>query len=194
MEFTDEKIIEMIKTEKKLKEKKSIEDKKVRIGDKLYEFEEKSFYEERLYMTIPKDFEEMTEEIKAIKYPYIQRPEIIKTNTEGSIDITFNRIDQDIAEDQVEELTMGMRDMTKRINPSHLMFSQGMKKVNDKNIGYFDFKSTAIDEPIYNLMFFLEFEEQVLMGKFACLYKEYKAWRDVAFQMLESIRVEIEEE
>ncbi|WP_432665086.1 hypothetical protein R9X47_02330 [Wukongibacter baidiensis] len=194
MEFTDEKIVEMIKAEKRLREKKSIKDKAIRVKDKLYEFEEKSFYEDKLYMTIPKDFEDMTQEAKAIKYPYIQRPEIIKTNLEGSVDITFNRIDQDITEDLVEELTMGMKDMTKRMNPSNLIFSHGIRKASDKNIGFFDFKSSAIDEPIYNVMFFLEFEEKVLMGKFACLYRDYKAWRDVAFQMIESIRVELDEE
>lgn len=194
MKPKDEKILELIKAEKKQREKRNIKDGAIKVKDKLYEFEEEKFFDDKLIMTIPKDFVDMPEEIKAIKYPYIQRPEIIKTDSKGSIDITFNRIDQALTEDTVKELTKGMKDVTKKLNPSNLIFSQEMKKANGKNVGYIEFKSPALDGFIYNIMFFLEFEEKTLMGKFACLYEEHKDWRYIAFQMIESIRVEIPEE
>ncbi|MBI6871345.1 hypothetical protein [Clostridium aciditolerans] len=43
------------------------------------------------------------------------------------------------------------------------------------------------------MKFFLEFEEKTLMGTFSCLYKDYEDWRDVAYQVINTVRVVKEE-
>lgn len=51
-----------------------------------------------------------------------------------------------------------------------------------------------MDGPIFNLMFFLEFNEKTLMGNFRCLYAEYGEWRETVFQVIRNIRVMKENE
>jgi hypothetical protein len=70
-----------------------------------------------------------------------------------------------------------------------VFYEDGIVEVNSKNVGFFEFKSSAIDDFIYNLMFFLEFQEKTLMGTFSCLYKDYKEWRDIAFKVIDTINV-----
>jgi hypothetical protein len=67
-------------------------------------------------------------------------------------------------------------------------------EVNDKNIGYFDFKSSAIDNYLYNLMFFLEIENRTLIGSCTCLYSDCQEWRDIFFSILKTIKVSLIEE
>lgn len=184
------KAIKENQRQKRLKDKEeSKKESEVFIEGDLYDFVDGYFYEDRLYMKIPKDFVDMAKEIKDIKYPYIDRPEIIKTDKNSEIDITFKIIDQDITEDRVHELTLGMKTMLKRMNPSNLILSEGLKNINSKNIGFLEMKTTAIDGYIYNLIFFMVFEGKVLMGKVACIYDKHKIWKDLGFMMMDSVKV-----
>lgn len=189
----DEKILDFINETEKREEKRNICNGTVKIGERYYEFEEKKFFDEKLKIYIPKDFEDMPLEVRKFKYPSESRPEIIKSNEDGSIAITLNIIDSPLDEDSVEELKDGMKTIIRKTNPSNVFYEDGVVNIDSKNIGYFEFKSSAIDDFLYNLMFFLEFEEKTLMGTFSCVYKNYQDWRDVAFQIVNTIRVVKEE-
>lgn len=188
-ERADEKILDFINEMEKRKEKRDIHTGPIKIGNRYYEFEETDFFDEKLKMYIPKDFEDMPEEVRKFKYPSESRPEIIKCNEDGSITFTLNVIDSPLDEERVGELKDGMKMIIKKTNPANVFYEDGIIKVNSKNVGFFEFKSSAIDDFIYNLMFFLEFQEKTLMGTFSCLYKDYKEWRDIAFKVIDTIKV-----
>lgn len=135
----------------------------------------------------------MAQNLRELKYPSSNRPQIIKTDETGSINITLNKIDNDLQEEWVKELTDTMKLIIKKTNPANVFFSDGVEIVDNKNIGYFEFKSSAIDDFIYNIMFFFELDGKTIMGTFCCLYKEYENWRDIAFQVIKTIRVKKEE-
>ena len=189
----DEKILDFLNEAEKKKQRKDITSGTVKIGNRYYEFEQMKFYEERVLLYIPKDFNDMPIEARKIKYPSENRPEIIKCNEEGSITFTLNIIDSPLSDDYVCELKDGMKMIIKKTNPANVFYEDGVLEVNEKNIGYFEFKSSAIDDFLYNLMFFLEFEEKTLMGTFSCRYGEYKEWRDIIFEILNRLRIIKEE-
>lgn len=189
MEHMDEKIRKFLNEAEKEKAPGNICEGPVKIGNRYYEFEEKAFFDERLKLYIPADFTDMPQNLKEIKYPSSQRPQVVKTDETGAVNITFSRIDSDLREEWVKELTDGMKSVLRKTNPSNVFYSDGIEKAGDKNIGYFEFKSPALDEFVYNLMFFFELEGKTVMGTFSCLYKDYESWRDIAFQIIKTIRV-----
>lgn len=189
MKNVDEKILEIINKAEKESEKKDICDGVIKINNKYYEFEEQEFFDNKLKIYIPKEFKDMPLNERKIKYPSGDRPDIIKSNLEGDIAITLKNIDSPLYEENVEELKEGMKAIIKKTNPSNVFYEDGVKKVEEKNIGYFEFKGSAIDDFIYNFMFFFELEEKTIMGTFSCRYKSYKEWREVAFQIIETIKV-----
>ena len=187
MGHIDEDILKIInRTEQ---QEQNIGEGQVKIGNKNYEFEEVWFYNNRVSLLIPKDFEDMPQHQRELKYPSAQRPEIIKTDETGSINIMLNRIDSSLNEEQVKELKDGMKAIIKKVNPSNTFFTDGVEKVEDKNIGYFEFKSSALDTFVYNLMFFFELDGKTVMGTFCCRYDEYEDWREVSFQIMKTVRV-----
>lgn len=185
----DEKILDFINAAEKKELRKDIVAGPVKIGKRYYEFYESEFFDGKVKIYIPKDFEDMPLETRKFKYPSENRPEIIKSNEEGSIAITLNYIDSPLDEERVSELKDGMKIIIRKTNPANVFYEDGILEVENKNIGFFEFKSSAIDDFIYNLMFFFELEENTVMGTFSCLYREYKEWRDIAFQVLKTIRV-----
>ncbi|MBN1046983.1 hypothetical protein DVW08_16745 [Clostridium botulinum] len=185
----DEKILDFINAAEEKELRKDITSGLVKINNKFYEFEETEFFDGNFKMYIPNTFEDMSMEARKLKYPSESRPEIIKCNEDGSIAITLNIIDSPLDESSVEELKNGMKMIIKKTNPANVFYEDGILEVDSKNIGFFEFKSSAIDDFLYNIMFFLEFEGKTLMGTFCCRYGEYKEWRDVIFEVLKKIEV-----
>ncbi|MOA12793.1 hypothetical protein D3C78_1328140 [compost metagenome] len=82
-----------------------------------------------------------------------------------------------------------MRDVVKKMNPSNVFYQTNVETVNDRKIGYFDFKSPALDGFLYNIMFFLALDGKAVMGTFCCSYKDIADWRDAAMQVIKSVIV-----
>ena len=185
----DEKILDFINATEEKEARKDIRNGPIKIGDRYYEFEETEFFEEKLKMYIPKDFEDMSIPARKFKYPSENRPEIIKCNEKGNTCITLKIINSPLDEESVRKLKDGMKVIIKKTNPANVFYEDGVLEVDSKNIGFFEFKGYAIDDSLYNLMFFLEFEGKTLMGTFSCIYKECQEWRDIAFQVINTVKV-----
>ncbi|WP_297429471.1 hypothetical protein [Clostridium sp.] len=185
----DEKILDFINAVEEKEARKDIKNGPVKIGNRYYEFEETAFFYEKLKMYIPKDFEDMPEAVRKLKYPSENRPEIIKCNENGSIAITLKLIDSPLDDEHVEELRDTMKLIDKRLNPANLYFDEGILDVDKKKIGYFDFKSSAIDDFLYNFIFFLELQGKTIMGTFSCAYGECEMWKDVVLEMVNTIKI-----
>ena len=185
----DEKILDFINAAEKRAARKDICSGQVKIGNRYYEFEETEFFDEKLKMYIPKDFEDMTLEARKLNYPPENGPDIIKCNEKEDTRITLKIIDSPLDEEHVENLKTEMKESVKNTNPINVFYEDGVLEVDSKNIGFFEFKSYTIDEPLCNLMFFLEFEGKILMGTFSCPYAEYGEWRDTIFEIIKTIKV-----
>ena len=189
----DEKILDFINAAEEKEARKDIRNGLIKIGDKYYEFQETDFFDEKLKMYIPKDFEDMPQGTRKFKYPSENRPDIIKCNEDGSIAITFKFIDSPLNEEYVEKLRDIMKLINKRLNPANVFYDEEILEVDEKNIGYFDFKSSAIDDFLYNFIFLLELQEKTVMGTFSCSFSEYEEWKDIAILMINTIRISKEE-
>jgi len=185
----DEKILDFINASEEKEARKDIHNGSIKINNKYYEFEEKEFLDEKLKMYIPKDFLDMPLEVRKFKYPSESRPDIIKCNENGSIAVTFKLIDSPLSEEYVEQLRDMMKLINKRLNPANVYFDEGILEIDEKNIGYFDFKSSAIDDFLYNFIFLLEFQEKTLMGTFTCGFSDYDEWKDVVIEMINTIKI-----
>lgn len=185
----DEKILDFINEVEKREAKKNICGGPIKIGNRYYEFEKSDFFDEKLSMYIPKDFEDMSLESIKLNYTPENRPDVIKCNEKENTLITLKIIDSPLDEEQVKKLKDVMKESVKNTNPINVFYEDGVLEVDSKNIGFFEFKSYTIDEPLCNLMFFLEFEGKILMGTFSCPYVEYGEWRDIAFDVIKTIRV-----
>lgn len=132
-------------------------------------------------------------EARKLKYPSENRPDIIKCNGDGSIAVTFKLIDSPLEEEYVEQLRDMMKLINKRLNPANIYFDEEILEVDERNVGYFDFKSSAIDDFLYNFIFFLVLQGKTLMGTFSCGFSDYIEWKDIVMQMVKTVKTKKEE-
>lgn len=189
-DYLDEKIrntINQMEEQKKFNTQSIYEG--ITIQDRYYEFQEMSFFKESVHLYLPTAFFDMPEELAKIKYLSSERPKIIKTEDTGSVNITLNLIPNNVCDDQILQVKNGLKTILKRLNPSYLFLEEGVEIIQEKSVGFFEFKSQALDTAVFNLMFFAAIERDVLMGTFNCSYEDYREWRPIAHQIMHSLRV-----
>lgn len=192
MEHTDEKILHVVKELEEAKHKNIYES--VKVKGVTYHFVRQAIYDGLFYMHIPESFSDLEEEIAKFKYPSESRPEIIKTDRSGGVTVTFSLVDDEVGNEDIEDIKNNMQMAFKKMQPANVFYEDAVIDVKGHHIGYYEFKSYALDSPIFNIMYFVEVNGKLLVGTLACVYKDYKYWRPILHQMMGSIEVSEDKE
>ena len=185
MAYEDEKIIAMLnqaKTNKKL----NIQNE-VNICGVLYTFASKELFEGAFSIAMPESFVEMPSETAAEKYPSVDRPQLIFSNEDGTINLTFSYTEYAIQPDEVENSIKGFKLVIKRMFPANTFYDLKCEPLNEAKLGYFDYRSYALDDDLYNIIFATGIDGRLLIGTFSCLFTHKKYWQPLAQQMMQSI-------
>ncbi|UHA73167.1 hypothetical protein [Paenibacillus sp. 481] len=164
----------------------------------------------QLSIRVPSTFEEMPESFVAIKYPAEQRPSMIYTDDTLSINVNVNPTEHKMFNDEMQLFHTEMLNMLKRMQPNATWLTDGVFPIGEshieasereakeqqqhneaesKQVGYYEFVTPAMDGNIYNLTFFMEWEEKGLFFSVNCMEKHMKRWRPIAHGIMASLRM-----
>lgn len=152
-----------------------------------YFFSEPRIFEEKFSVFIPDAFLEMPDYMVEEKYPSKYRPKIIYTNEDGSINISFNYKWDEIKPDEIKDCLIGFKSVIKRMNPAFTFYDIEEYFVEDLPMGYFDYRSYALDDDVYNILFVTAIDSRLLYGTFSCLFKQKDQLKLLALRMINSI-------
>ena len=77
----------------------------------------------------------------------------------------------------------------KNLYPSAEWKGSGIKNINGKKVGFLRMITPAIDTKIYNVMFFTDFNEKLLLCTFNCTEKSIEDWEKTADEILNSLNI-----
>lgn len=189
--FLDEKIIEY--RNKARKEKYSTLETGMYIKNELVSFERKELFQKKISIMLPETFITLPENMAKLKYSSEQRPQIIKTSLDTSVNIGFSILEVEILPEHIKKLSAQAIEALKRLNPAYVFYEEKVE-LGNMPLGWFEFKSYGLDSNIYNLMFITIVEKKMLHGIFNCNYDDVLEWREAARQMMYSIRETAKEE
>lgn len=194
MAYTDEAIVKLRAEVEKRKWASNIDLKKEQIlyGES-YQFETRYFFDHRLSLMVPNDFSEMPEEVIAEKYLTAEKPQIILTNHDRSIDITLNLLQGTFQAEQVPLCLQKLRNTIREVYPATLFYDEELLYEKDMTVAYMDFKSFSLGGPIYNVMFVAAIHGRALIGTLNCAFDYWEQWKPVAHEMIKTVQ-EIKEE
>lgn len=161
----------------------------VYIKEKLYEFERVSLFENKFSIMLPKDFVDMPDNIKKMKYLAEQRPQIIKTIPTGGVDIGFSLLDVTMTNAQLPQIFQQSKNAIRKLNPANVVIGEKQIEGKDKLLIWMDYISPALDGQMYNIMFLVNLGEYSYHGIFNCAISEMEAWKDVVKDILVSIQM-----
>lgn len=160
-------------------------------------------------LRLPKSFTEMPESYVKIKYPSERRPKLIYTNGTLTVNVTVNPTDNRLYDDEMQVYQTELLKMLKRMQPNASWLSDGVSELREvetkahlsqeqsemteqkrkKSMGYYEFVSPAMDGNMYNLTFFMSWEEKGLFLGVNCMEKEMQLWRPIAHGIMSSLQV-----
>lgn len=183
-EFLDEKIVEY--RNRARMEKYCTLDTGMYIKNELVQFERKKMFQDKLSIMLPTSFVTLPQKMAKVKYSSQQRPQIIKTSRDTTVNLGMSLTDVEIYEENIKKLRDQSQEALKRLNPAFVFYESKVEKKNVP-IGWFEFKSYGLDTDVYNLMFITIIGGKMLHGTFNCDYADTLEWREPAKQMMFSI-------
>lgn len=152
-------------------------------------FSEREILKKKLWMWLPNDFRMLGKEIAKEKYPGEIRPELIYTNNDSTINISFTYQQETVAAGADQELCSYMKQAMPYVYPDISILDLEPVHIGEKIATGLAFVTPAIDGQIYNRMFFIVLEGKLLIGSCNCLEQDREDWDELFEQMIASIRV-----
>ena len=140
---------------------------------------------------LPLGFEEAgIDKASAIFYSK-NRPDKLFVQSDGHAGITLQPIGgkHDLPGEDFECMKDEISRILKRTDRKTVFYEEGTAD-GSIPVLWFDYKSFAANEPVYNLMFLFLSGEMVIMGTFYCIFRDYDRWKPVILDMLRTIHSE----
>lgn len=156
------------------------------IEGELVKFQETKLFNNQIGIALPVTFENMDSNEIRKKYFAEQRPQIIKTNEDGSINFSFSLIDRKVDAEQLGTVVQEFERVLKRYRPMSVCLENGSEK-GLVPCAWIEFISSALNDNLYNMLTVYSIGNQVLLVMFNCPFEKQKDW----FKCLSQIRKSI---
>lgn len=142
-------------------------------------------------LKIPVGFVELGREKAAAVFSSKNRPQIVLSNPHEYAGLTFQRARLEHGKSALDLGDEGdqIRQILKQSDEKNVFYDQGNVS-GDIPVLWFDYKSFAADERVYNLMFLFLSSGKLIIGTFYCIFKDYDRWKSKILKMLETIQAE----
>ena len=148
-----------------------------------------SLFEGKVELMVPKRMSEMSDEMWALKYRSRERPAMVLTDDDGEVNLLASETSQSATESQMTDFVDFQIDQLTKQRPDLFILDRGVRTVNGKNVGFFKFLSTAVDQKVFNYYFFIILDGKVVLFTFNCIDKLRNDWEYTADQIVASLKV-----
>lgn len=150
-------------------------------------FSKEQYFDNLLSIYIPESFIDLPDEIKEIKYPTNFRPEIIKTNLAGDVNLSISLIN--LSEDtEVKTLVTDFKNLlSKAHNGIKFLEYNELEKEGCVKMYCFDFIIPGIDERIYHKAGLGKIGRETVQVMFNCREPLSWTWKKAVNDILQNI-------
>ena len=158
------------------------------IEGRLETFSKEQYFDKLLSIYIPESFIDMPDEIKEIKYPTNFRPEIIKTNLAGDVNLSISLIK--VSEDtEVKTLVTDFKNLLSKAHTGiKFLEYDELEKEGCVKMYCFDFIIPGIDERIYHKTGLGKIGRETVQIMFNCREPLSWAWKKAVNDILQNIK------
>lgn len=153
------------------------------------ELEKRIILDEKVEILIPKDFKPMTAAMLDLKYKGANRPKLVFTDENGTVNIAFSLLPNAATPDQIEDYKNAIKNTYQQSFPDATWVGDGVRIINGKKTGYIKLVTNAIDQKIYNSIFITDCDGKLLIGTFNCTEKLLPDWKETAERIVASLKV-----
>ncbi len=159
------------------------------VEGELLQFCETKMFDNEVGIFLPSAFMDMKPEDVKRKYFSEQRPEIIKTNKDGTVNFTFSMVEREIKPEQLEYVIQEFYLVLKRFQPMSVCLEDGTELDHDVPFAWMEFISTALDDNLFNMLIIYPVGKKLLMVMFNCPFEKRLDWSRCLGKIRNSITI-----
>lgn len=154
---------------------------------------------DNISMLMPEEFRPMTDDEIASKYFTTKRPMALFTNLNQTVDIGLNQAVTKWEPNDLEIMMSFQKSNIYALYDEINMISEGIKEVNKKRFGYFEFESVVKPEEgsflqkgaisKYTYIQYVLVDGQSLVFNFTCPSQLRQQWSDIAVEIMNNITI-----
>lgn len=156
-------------------------------GKEFLEFCETKLFQDKVGVVLPISFTQMPIEEAKKKYPSEQRPQVIMTNQDGTINFAFNLIDQKMDTDKMEAAVQDFALVMKRLYPTNICLKIETGQGIQLPFASMEFTSIAVNANLYNMVMLVPIGDELLMLLFNGPFDKRTEWTCCLTQIREKI-------
>lgn len=137
---------------------------------------------------LPSEFEQADEESASEIYWSERRPPMILTTPERESGLTFQFLNEEIGDGALTDCRKAVKQLIEQIDARCVFYSMG----EAIEAAWFDYKSFAKNEAVYNLVFLFQAGQRKILGTFFCIFEAYDKWKPVVLKIMETVRTKEE--
>ena len=138
---------------------------------------------------LPLVFSDMPQNIAKLKYPSKNRPQIIKTSQDGSVNCCFSLLEQPLNTDEITKMADEMKDTLKKLHLTERFLTEVVEENNTNLFSWFTYENSSMNGKLFNHMFVTSVDGKMFQGMFNCPKREMELWKYTMKEMMLSMKV-----
>lgn len=151
--------------------------------------EPKEILDGKVKLLIPKEFSVMSAEMLEVKYPAAQRPTLVFTNEQGTVNLAINHTKNKANAASIPVFHRQTEAMMRRQIAAENWLASEMITLDELNWFRLDFRTPAVDTTIRNITLGTSLENRMLLVSFNTATAEEEVWLPIGQQMIQSLRL-----
>lgn len=140
--------------------------------------------EDRFSIMLPEFMQDMDKKHARIRYPGIDRPDIIKTDNHHAV-LTFNFLTEDSTG---QEIYKSILNIIRKRYRQNVFYDNGDTECSNGRLYWSDYKGFNLKGSYYGLVFLADAGgRSKIWGNFHCVFKEYDIWKPAVIKLLKTI-------
>ncbi len=157
------------------------------VEGELIQFHETMLFNNEIGMILPASFQDMEPAEARKKYFSEQRPQIIKTNEDGSVNFSFSLVDKKVENEKLVVVIKEFHRVLKRFQPMSVCLEMGEELYDPVPNAWMEFISNALNDNLYNMLTIYPIGGRLLMAMFNCSFQKRMEWINCLPQIRKSI-------
>lgn len=143
----------------------------------------------RVELNSPVELTQMSDEMWTLKYQNKSKPILMLSDENAEVNLIGFLTNQPASESQLASFKDFQITQLKKSRPDLEVLEQGVKVVNEKKVGFFKFKTQAIDQKVFNYYFFTVVDGKIILFTFNCIENLQKEWEKTADEIVNTIKI-----
>ena len=186
-------LLEEKRKEEETEKEESIFEGEITVEGQKVRFQNVEIPELQINIRMPESFFLLSEEVKQYIYPAGNRPSHVYGGENIYYQLSLSKTSHQVPDEGMVKFLPMAKKLMEVMGPKTKILDANVIKhpVEDSyyHVGILEFISQAVDMSIYNVMFYISIDNQLLMGNIVFPYKKRKSYIKIAKETIDSIIV-----